>query len=97
MSLRATLDGTHLDAEVVSIQDEYHSKFRKLKRWIIVEAADGFTVHEWTVDGVAPPTTYPTARLAASRLLQLLKVGPVGPQDHPEAVCVGSIDGVPVK
>lgn len=80
-----------MDEEIVQMQDSYHEKFRRLHRWIIVEDVDGFTVHEWTIDGVAPPSTYPTARLAASRLLQLLRLGPVGPQDHPEDVCVGTV------
>lgn len=87
----AYADEQSQDEEIVMMQDDYHEKFRRLKRWIIVQDKDGFTVHEWTIDGVAPPSTYATARLAASRLLQLLGLGPVGPQDHPEDVCVGTI------
>lgn len=49
-------------------------------------------VHEWTPDSVFPPIEYPTKRLAAARVLQLLQVGPVAPQTHPEEVCIGSIE-----
>lgn len=81
-----------LDAEIVAFQDGYHSQFRDKRRWIIVQDDSGFIVHVWTVDGVAPPTTYPTKRLAAARVLQLMGLGPVAPQDHPEEVCIGSVE-----
>ena len=84
------IEEAHRD-HVAQMQDEWHEKFRPLKRWIVVQDKDGFTVHEWTHDGIAPPSTSPTVRLAASRLLQLMRLGPVGPQDHPEEVCVGSV------
>lgn len=75
-----------------NIQAEWNAGWRHKKRWIIVEDADGYSVHVHTIDGVAPPSTYPTKRLAASRLLQLLGIGPVGPQDHPESVCIGRLE-----
>lgn len=51
---------------------------------------------EWLVgqeegENIWPTTSYPTARLAAARLLQLLDLGPVGPQMHPERVCIGEV------
>ena len=79
-------------AQVREIQDEYHERHRLLPRWTIVqEAHDSYSIHAHTADGVAPPSTYPNRRLAAARLLQLLGIGPVAPQSHPEDVCVGTI------
>ena len=53
-------------------------------------------------DGVAPPTVKPSKREVAARLLQLLNIGPVAPQDYAEEVCVGkfeynSADILPLK
>ncbi len=65
--------------------------------WMIEESGAEFIVHRWTGQGwkhgagVAPPSSYPTLRKAASRLLQLLETGPVAPQTYPESVCVGSV------
>ena len=75
-----------LDSDIVSIQDTWLSENRTNERWIIVERNGQFEVHNHTVDGVAPTTIYPTKRLAAARLLQLLGIGPVAPQDHPEEI-----------
>jgi hypothetical protein len=57
----------------------------------VQEGPTAFTVHEHSADGVAPPSTHGSRRLAASRLLQLLAIGPVAPQSHPEEVCVGYV------
>ena len=54
----------------------------------IIETEAGFEVHQWTADSVCPPSVYPTARLAASRILQLLGIGPVAPQTHPELATI---------
>lgn len=80
-----------IDPEIIQMQREWLETHQRFKRWIITEEPDGFWVHCHTEDGVAPPTRYPTKRLAASRILQLLGVGPVAPQDHPEEVCIGHI------
>ncbi len=61
------------------------------KIWVIVEDEDGFTVHQHSPDGVAPTSTYPSAGKAMSRLLQLLHIGPVAPQTHPETACIGEV------
>lgn len=62
------------------------------KRFIAIEERDGeFVVRQHSEDSVCPQVSYPTARLAASRVLQLLGVGPVAPQSHPESVMIGSI------
>jgi hypothetical protein len=83
---------TSQDPDIIAIQDEHHERLRRRRRWIIAECAEGYEVHEWSATGVAPPTSYPTKRLAAARVLQLLGIGPVAPQDHPESICVGFVE-----
>ena len=58
--------------------------------WAITQDADGkFSVIEHTSDGsVMPITTYETKRLAVSRLLQIMGLGPVAPQLDPECVSI---------
>jgi hypothetical protein len=79
------------DPEILQMQNDFLERNRERTRWIILDAVGGYEVHCHTKDGVAPPTSYPTKRLAASRLLQLLGIGPVAPQDHPERICVGTV------
>jgi hypothetical protein len=77
------------DREIAEIQEEHGAQWRLKHRWIIVDNGDGsFTVHEHSGDSVWPSTDYPNKRLAAARLLQLLGIGPVAPQAHPESVCI---------
>jgi hypothetical protein len=65
--------------------------------WIIEERGAEFIVHTWHGDGwkhgagVLPPSSYPTLRKAAARMLQMLGVGAVAPQTWPEDVCIGSV------
>jgi len=81
-----------LDPEITSIQQEWLDRHRLAHRWMIAEDLDGFSVHDHTIDGVAPPSTYPTREQAAARLLQLLGIKePVTPQNWPERVCIGSV------
>jgi hypothetical protein len=77
------------------IRAEHRARFAPCTRWIIVETPEGYEVHEWTPEGVAPPSVYPSRRLAAARLLQLMRVGPVAPQTHPEEVCICAIEQEP--
>jgi hypothetical protein len=79
------------DTEVRAIQDAWTEDNRNKRRWMIVEEADGFTVHAHTFDSVSPTSHYESARTAASRILQLLHIGPVAPQHWPETACIGSI------
>jgi len=58
----------------------------------LTETADGWTVSERRGESVYPQTSYPTARLAVARILQLLDLGPVGPQKHPERICIGFVE-----
>jgi hypothetical protein len=57
----------------------------------IVDIDGHFEVHDHTRDGIAPPSVHLTKRAAASRVLQLLAIGPVAPQTWPEDVCIGSV------
>lgn len=84
-----------VDQEITEMQQRWLDDNRHKRRWIIVEDADGYSLHVHSSDGVAPQSSYPTERQAASRLLQLLHIGPVAPQTWPEEVCIGtvSLDG----
>jgi hypothetical protein len=81
-----------LDPDIVRLQDAFLADNRRRKRWIILETAEGYEVHVHTVDGVAPPSSYPNKRLAVARLMQLLGTGPVRPQTHPEVACIGHLE-----
>ena len=71
------------------------AKFEKIRNsaCIIIEVAgQNWIIHQFNSESVLPISMYPTARAAASRVLQLMHVGPVAPQTHPETACLGSID-----
>lgn len=79
--------------EITIMQAEWNKLWRDKRRWIIVEEDDGtYSIHEHMKDGVAPLCIKPDKRGIAARLLQLLHIGPVRPQDYPEEVCIGEID-----
>jgi hypothetical protein len=80
------------DWTIPNIRNYWHAAWQKQKLWAIVETPAGFEVHEHSPTDVAPPSVYPTRRLAASRVLQLLGIGPVAPQSHPEEVCIGYVE-----
>jgi hypothetical protein len=86
------------DEEIAEIKIETFESFKDSRRiWIIEERGADFIIHTWTGSdwihgsGVGPSISYPTLRRAASRLLQLLGVGPVAPQTWPEAIGIGSV------
>lgn len=68
-----------------------------MKTFSIKEQSDGsfLVCLEDDKGNVWPSTVKPTARLAAARLLQLMNLGPVGPQTYPEQVCIGSFELAP--
>lgn len=79
--------------DIPTMQREHEERLRTTPRWIIAETDDGFEVHAFTVDGVAPCSTYPVKEAAAARLLQLLGVKhAIAPQSYPESVCIGHIE-----
>lgn len=84
------------DEEVAQIKRDTFDAFKDSRNvWIIEERGADFIVHSWNGEngaGVGPPSSYPTLRKAAARLMQLLHVGPVAPQTWPEAVCIGTIN-----
>lgn len=52
----------------------------------IIEDDEAWHVSMVEGESIYPTTSYPTSRLAVARVLQLLDLGPVGPQDHPEDI-----------
>ena len=83
---------TPIDPEMADIQNEWHARNAFTSKWMIVAEPEGYSVHEHTINGVAPSTTYPTREAAAARLLQLLGIKePVVPQSWPEHVQIGRI------
>lgn len=81
-----------IDFEIAEIQTESAARLAHKRFIAIVEEAGGtFSVVQHNgPGGVAPTSSYPSAKLAAARVLQLLSLGPVAPQAHPEKVCVGT-------
>lgn len=65
-----------------------------MQKFTLEQRADGcwHITHE-KGESIYPTTSYDTPRKAASRLLQLLDIGPVAPQTHPERVCIGEVSG----
>lgn len=81
------------EQEIEEIKNATFKKFKNAKQtWILEDYGAGFILHTWTPDGVAPPTSYASKREIASRLLQLLQIGPVAPQTWPEEVCISSVN-----
>lgn len=76
-------------ADITKMQEEHQRSWRDKERWIIIEEDDGtYSIHVHSKNGVAPMVTKPNKRSVAARLLQLLQIGPVAPQDYPEEICV---------
>ncbi len=81
-----------------AMQAHWNAGWRHKRRWIIVEEGDGtYSIHEHSTDGVAPPTIKTNKREVAARLLQLLGIGPVAPQDYPESICIGEVTYKPAE
>lgn len=61
----------------------------------IVEDGGEWVVNQHAEDGSTfPPCRYQSKRAAAARMLQLLGIGPVAPQTHPERACIGTIEAL---
>lgn len=81
-----------IDKDIIEIQDTWYRDNCEKKRHIIVEESNGtFTLHHHDHQNVAPAFNYPTKRAIMARLSQMLSIGPVAPQIHPESVCIGNI------
>ena len=79
--------------DIEAMQREHEERLRTTHRWLIAETADGFEVHEWTDDGVAPWAEKSTKEEAAARLLQLMGIKhAIMPQAYPERVQIGYIE-----
>lgn len=77
--------------DITTIKQGHWDGYKSLEVWAIIEFADGWGVYWHNAQSVGPTVRYPTKRLAAARILQLLGIGPVAPQDHPESICIGEI------
>jgi hypothetical protein len=78
--------------DIAGMQRSHEERLRATTRWLIAETEDGFEVHQWTVDGVAPWAEKETREAAAARLLQLMGIGhAIIPQNYPERVCIGNV------
>lgn len=64
-----------------------------MKQYLITQLSDGsFVLDESDDSGNSwPQTKKTTARQVVARLMQLLEIGPVAPQIHPEEVCIGEV------
>lgn len=81
-----------MDDDIVDFQKHVLVSLAGRPMVAVVEREDGtFDVYQQNAGGVAPTSSYPNKRLAASRLLQLLGIGPVAPQTHPETACIGIV------
>lgn len=78
--------------DINEIKSEHYESNRDKPIVAIVQEGNEFGVYQQTKDSVSAYIKYPNARLAAARVLQLLGLGPVAPQDHPEEICIGHID-----
>lgn len=78
--------------DIPEMQREHEDRLRATSRWIIAETEDGFEVHWFTADGVAPMGNKTTKEDAAARLLQLMGIShAIIPQSYPDGVCIESI------
>lgn len=82
--------------DINEIKSEHYESNREKTIVAIVQEDDGvFGIFYQTQKSVSPYIKYANARLAAARALQLLGLGPVAPQDHPEEIVIGKIDYKP--
>jgi hypothetical protein len=85
---------THPDtrgSDTETIRREHFDRWQGKRMIAMIWHDDGFEIYEQTAESTMPPSRYDTLRKAASRILQLLGIGPVAPQTHPEVACLGSI------
>ena len=80
-----------MDKEIAEIAEENRNAWAGKRLWAIVEEANGYIVHSHAPDGVSPSSRHGTKREAAARVMQLLHVGPVAPQTHPETAVISNV------
>jgi hypothetical protein len=77
---------------IEKMQREHEDRLRLSRRWLIAETDEGFEVHQWTSDGVAPWTIKETKETAAARLIQLMLINhAIVPQSWPEWIEIGTV------
>lgn len=80
-----------MDEETKSIAEECLLATVGSQFFGIVERDGAWWVLQHTQESVFPQVSYPTKRDAAGRMLQLLHVGPVAPQTHPEIAGISQV------
>jgi len=75
-----------MDKEIEEIKREKFANIKNSECIVIERTGPDWVIHRWNDESVDPISVYSSARLAAGRILQLLHIGPVGPQDHPETI-----------
>jgi hypothetical protein len=83
---------TTLDQEIEAMADGHWELGRGKHRFLIIDMGDHWTLREMTNDSVMPPCDKGTKREIASRLLQVMEIGPVAPQSFPEEICINMIN-----
>jgi len=83
---------TTLDAEIEAMADKHWELGRGKPRWLIIDMGDHFTLREMSQDSVMPPCDKQTKREIAARLLQVMEIGPVAPQNFPEEIGINMIN-----
>ena len=81
------------------IRDENYEAMRHSRVVAIEQVYYGWRVHTWAPDGsVGPHSDYDTPHEAAARAMQMLGIKePVTPQNWPERIGIGEINGKPVE
>lgn len=82
------------DWEISTIKDEHIVNIREREVFMVVRSDYGWRTEWWTKDSVAPQSEYDTPHEAVARILQLMGIKEtVKPQDWPEDICIGRIEG----
>ena len=77
---------------VRSIKRAHYERLKSGDVLMIETSQNGYVVHQWSADGVAPQSTHKTPMEAVARVAQLMKItSPVVPQSWPETVQIGAI------
>jgi hypothetical protein len=78
-------------SDIAEIAAENRDSWAGKQLYAIVEDGDGWTVHAHDAENVSPSVRYPTGRAAIARVMQLMKVGPLAPQTHPEEATISKL------
>ena len=83
---------TTLDQEIEDMADKHWELGRGKHRFLLIDMGTYWTLREMDRTSVYPPCDKGSKREIASRLLQIMEVGPVAPQMVPEEIGVNMIN-----